>query len=156
MARNTKRRPQYSKRRRNRNSSSPSPMPKPLPLQTCLCPRLSPSPFTLTKGSAPKRPSREQRKKTHQERIKAFFRRETNKDYKELIINTEALERRVAMMENGILQGFDAERLDRPNGQGNIQRQSSKSRSRTQSRLCRHWAGEECLPSLLGYAARCQ
>ena len=46
------------------------------------------------------------------ERLKALFRREANKDYKELIINTEALERRVAMMENGILQGFDVERLD--------------------------------------------
>ena len=44
------------------------------------------------------------------ERIMAFFRREKNQDYKEIIINTEALERRVAMMENGILQGFDIER----------------------------------------------
>ena len=41
-----------------------------------------------------------------------FFRGEKNKDYKELIINTEALERRVARIENGILQGFDVERLD--------------------------------------------
>ena len=47
------------------------------------------------------------------ERIMAFFRREKNHDYKELIINTEALERRVAMMENGILQAFDIERLDK-------------------------------------------
>ena len=47
------------------------------------------------------------------ERILAFFRREKNKDYKEIIINTEALERRVAMMENGILQSFDIERLDK-------------------------------------------
>ena len=47
------------------------------------------------------------------ERIMAFFRREKNQDYKEIIINTEALERRVAMMENGILQGFDIERLDK-------------------------------------------
>lgn len=47
------------------------------------------------------------------ERIMAFFRREKNQDYKELIINTEALERRVAMMENGILQAFDIERLDK-------------------------------------------
>ena len=46
------------------------------------------------------------------ERVLAFFRREKNKDYKELIINTEALERRVALMVNGILQGFDIERLD--------------------------------------------
>ena len=46
------------------------------------------------------------------ERILSFFRREKDKDYKELIINTEALERRVAMMENGILQGFDVERLN--------------------------------------------
>ena len=44
-------------------------------------------------------------------RILAFFRRETNKDYKELIINTEALERRVALIENGVLQAFDVERL---------------------------------------------
>ena len=43
----------------------------------------------------------------------AFFRREKNQDYKEIIINTEALERRVAMMENGILQAFDIERLDK-------------------------------------------
>ncbi len=47
------------------------------------------------------------------ERILAFFRREKNQDYKEIIINTEALERRVAVMENGILQGFDIERLDK-------------------------------------------
>ena len=47
------------------------------------------------------------------ERIMAFFRREENQDYKEIIINTEALERRVAMMENGILQAFDIERLDK-------------------------------------------
>ena len=45
------------------------------------------------------------------ERIAAFFRGEKNKDYKELIINTEALERRVARIENGILQGFEVERL---------------------------------------------
>ena len=41
-----------------------------------------------------------------------FFPKEKDKDYKELIINTEALERRVARIENGILQGFDVERLD--------------------------------------------
>ena len=49
------------------------------------------------------------------ERIVAFFRGE-NKDYKELIINTEALERRVARIENGILQGFEVELWRRPNG----------------------------------------
>jgi ribonuclease G len=47
------------------------------------------------------------------ERIMSFFRREKKEDYKEIIINTEALERRVAMMENGILQAFDIERLDK-------------------------------------------
>ena len=50
----------------------------------------------------------------------AFFRREKNQDYKEIIINTEALERRVAMMENGILQGFDIERLDKDRMVGEI------------------------------------
>ena len=52
------------------------------------------------------------KKRPIRERILAFFRGEKNKDYKELIINTEALERRVARIENGILQGFDVERLD--------------------------------------------
>ena len=46
------------------------------------------------------------------ERILAFFRGEKNQDYKELIINTEALERRVARIQNGKLQCFDVERLD--------------------------------------------
>ena len=45
------------------------------------------------------------------ERIFAFFRGEKNKDYQELIINTEALERRIARIENGILQDFEVERL---------------------------------------------
>ena len=52
------------------------------------------------------------KKRPIRERILAFFRGEKNQDYKELIINTEALERRVARIENGILQGFDVERLD--------------------------------------------
>ena len=54
----------------------------------------------------------EQKNDRLEERILAFFRREKNKDYEELIINTEALERRVALIENGILQAFDVERLD--------------------------------------------
>ena len=52
------------------------------------------------------------KKRPIRERILAFFRGEKNQDYKELIINTEALERRVARIENGVLQGFDVERLD--------------------------------------------
>ena len=74
-------------------------------------PPVEPGPFISTRGNCEKALDRA-KKRPIRERIKAFFRRETNKDYKELIINTEALERRVAMMENGILQGFDAERLD--------------------------------------------
>ena len=62
-------------------------------------------PFHVDKGSCGMKPG-ESEEPTIRERILAFFRRQQSKDYKELIINTEALERRVAMMENGILQAL--------------------------------------------------
>ena len=113
MARNTKRRPQYSKRRRNRNSSSPSPDAETAPsAEDMSSAPIEPKPIHIDKRELREKALERAKKRPIRERIKAFFRRETNKDYKELIINTEALERRVAMMENGILQGFDVERLD--------------------------------------------
>jgi len=74
---------------------------------------LEPKPVRIDKNEL--RSSALQRAKSRpiRERILAFFRRQKNEDYKEIIINTEALERRVAIMENGILQGFDIERLDK-------------------------------------------
>ena len=70
-------------------------------------------PFHVDKGKLRDQALERAKNRPIRERILAFFRRQQSKDYKELIINTEALERRVAMMENGILQAFDIERLDK-------------------------------------------
>ena len=70
-------------------------------------------PFHVDKGKLRDEALARAKNRPIRERILAFFRRQQSKDYKELIINTEALERRVAMMENGILQAFDIERLDK-------------------------------------------
>lgn len=70
-------------------------------------------PFHVDKGKLRDEALERAKNRPIRERIIAFFRRQQSKDYKELIINTEALERRVAMMENGILQAFDIERLDK-------------------------------------------
>lgn len=74
---------------------------------------LEPRPFLIDRKELRESALERAKNRPIRERIVAFFRREKNQDYKELIINTEALERRVAMMENGILQGFDIERLDK-------------------------------------------
>ncbi len=112
MARNTKHRPHYSNRRRNRNSSPSSDPESASSPEDMSSPPVEPRPIHIDKRELREKALDRAKKRPIRERIKAFFRRETNKDYKELIINTEALERRVAIMENGILQGFDVERLD--------------------------------------------
>ena len=110
MARNTKRRPNYSKRRRNRTSSaSPDPETNGNDLTA---PPAEAKPIHIDKRELRDACLERVKNRPIRERIVSFFRREPDKDYRELIINTEALERRVAMMENGILQGFDIERLD--------------------------------------------
>ena len=73
---------------------------------------VEPRPISIDKTILRKDSLERAKKRPIRERIFAFFRKEKDKDYKELIINTEALERRVARIENGILQGFDVERLD--------------------------------------------
>ena len=111
MARNTKRRPHYSNEedpRRKAEKRKPAHAKNDLTLRSMLS--LHPSP--LIKGNLREEAIERAKKRPIRERISAFFRRETNKDYKELIINTEALERRVALIENGVLQAFDVERLD--------------------------------------------
>ena len=110
MARNTKRRPHYSKRRRNRGSSKSSETD--LSTGDLSSPPVEPKPIHIDKRELRESAFERAKNRPIRERIVSFFRREPDKDYKELIINTEALERRVAMMENGILQGFDVERLD--------------------------------------------
>ena len=110
MARNTKRRSNYSKNRRNHSSRG---KPKNPSTNDDLSSAPSePDPILIDKKELRDGALERAKSRPIRERIMAFFRREANKDYKELIINTEALERRVARIENGILQGFDVERLD--------------------------------------------
>lgn len=110
MARNTKRRSNYSKNRRN-HSSRGKPK-KPNTTNDLSSAPSEPDPILIDKKELRDGALERAKSRPIRERIMAFFRREANKDYKELIINTEALERRVARIENGILQGFDVERLD--------------------------------------------
>ena len=110
MARNTKRRPNYSKRRRSKNKAGNNKAAE--EKNDLTLPPVEPAPISIDKGKLREEAIERAKKRPIRERILAFFRRETNKDYKELIINTEALERRVALIENGVLQAFDVERLD--------------------------------------------
>ena len=110
MARNTKRKPNYSKRRRSKNKAGNNTTAE--EKNDLTLPPVEPAPISIDKGKLREEAIERAKKRPIRERILAFFRRETNKDYKELIINTEALERRVALIENGVLQAFDVERLD--------------------------------------------
>ena len=112
MARNTKRRPNYSKRRRNRGRGPSDSSTDGSASADLSLPPVEPKPIHINKRDLREKALERAKNRPIRERIVSFFRREPNEDYKELIINTEALERRVAMMENGILQGFEVERLD--------------------------------------------
>ena len=96
---------------RNRRKHAPSPDQSSNPNDLTSSPK-EPKPVHIDKAKLREESLQRAKKRPIRERILAFFRGEKNKDYKELIINTEALERRVARIENGILQGFDVERLD--------------------------------------------
>jgi len=103
-----------SSSRNNKNKSSSGSVNADSPVKTDLTQApVEPPPFHVDKGKLREHALERAKNRPIRERILAFFRRQQSKDYKELIINTEALERRVAMMENGILQGFDIERLDK-------------------------------------------
>ena len=111
MARNTK---HYTKKKKNSSASDPKAqnddrMPEGTDMTAA---PVEPRPISIDKTILRKDSLERAKKRPIRERIFAFFRKEKDKDYKELIINTEALERRVARIENGILQGFDVERLD--------------------------------------------
>jgi ribonuclease G len=110
MARNTKRRPNYSKRRRSNKNAEKRKADS--DINNLTLPPVEPAPISIDKGKLREAAIERAKKRPIRERILAFFRRETKQDYKELIINTEALERRVALIENGVLQAFDVERLD--------------------------------------------
>ena len=96
MARNTKRRLNYSKRRRNR-TSSPSPDPE-TNGNDLTAPPAEAKPIHIDKRELRDACLERVKNRPIRERIVSFFRREPDKDYRELIINSEALERRVAMM----------------------------------------------------------
>lgn len=109
MARNTKRRSKYAKQgARGRSKTKES---QPSPQNDVGSPPVEPEPILIDKRELRDGALERAKNRPIYERILTFFRREANKDYKELIINTEALERRVARIDNGILQGFDVERL---------------------------------------------
>ena len=110
MARNTKRRPNYSKRRRSNKKAEKKKLEA--DKNDLTLPPMEPAPISIDKCKLREEAIERAKKRPIRERILAFFRRETKQDYKELIINTEALERRVALIENGVLQAFDVERLD--------------------------------------------
>ena len=108
MARNTKRRSNYSRNRGRATQNQPRNQKK----NDLSSSPVEPEPILIDKRKLRDGALERAKNRPIYERILTFFRREKNKDYKELIINTEALERRVARIENGILQGFDVERLD--------------------------------------------
>lgn len=101
-----------SRNNTNKSSTGSANPDSPVPTDLTQAP-VEPPPFHVDKGKLREHALERAKNRPIRERILAFFRRQQSKDYKELIINTEALERRVAMMENGILQGFDIERLDK-------------------------------------------
>ena len=70
-------------------------------------------PIRISKGELRKKARERAKKRPIRERImqKLFFRGE-EKSYKELIINCEALETRVALLKEGILEDFDVERKE--------------------------------------------
>lgn len=108
MSRNTKNR----SHNRRRNRSNRKPVENAEPKNDLTRAPTEPKPIHIDKKELRESALDRAKNRPIRERILSFFRREKDKDYKELIINTEALERRVAMMENGILQGFDVERLN--------------------------------------------
>ena len=90
MARKTKRRPNYSKHRSSRKKASESDSKNKNDLTR---PPVEPSPISIDKGKL-REQALERAKKDLFEKEFQLFQKKTNKDY-ELIINTEALERRL-------------------------------------------------------------
>ena len=74
-------------------------------------PPQEPTPTLIDKGDLRKQAEERAKKRPIRERIAAFFRpRDEEKEYNELIINSEALERRVAHLRDGVLENFSVER----------------------------------------------
>ena len=90
--------------------------------------------------------------RTRQTNDRAWLPRQTGN---KLIINCEKLERRVALLENGVLEEYSIERADRPqHRRQHFQRPRQEHRARPQGDVRRHRLREECLPPFLGRAPR--
>ena len=71
------------------------------------------TPILIDKGELRKSAQERAKNRPIRERILSFFRSaDEQKEYKEIIINSEALERRVALLLNGVLDDFSVERKE--------------------------------------------
>ena len=76
------------------------------------------------------------------------------KPFREIIINAEPLEQRVAFLVDGVLEKFDIERAGEDRMVGSIfNGKDSKPRAGPSSGLCRYRDAQERLPTLLGHYA---
>lgn len=111
MARKTRRRHNHRKNRKSQNvettvsDASIEDQLKEAPEE--------PEPQLIDKGDLRQEAQERAANRPIRERILSFFRRDDGqKDYKEIIINSEALERRVALLQNGVLDDFSVERKE--------------------------------------------
>jgi ribonuclease G len=111
MARKTKRRHHHRKHRKSQNVETTVSNAS-IEDQLKEAPR-EPEPQLIDKGDLRKEAQERAANRPIRERILSFFRRDDGlKDYKEIIINSEALERRVALLQNGVLDDFSVERKE--------------------------------------------
>ena len=82
-------------------------------------------------------------------RIAKAIKRE-KKAYTELIINSEPLEKRVALLKDGVLEKFEVERTGEAREVGAIFKGRIQNLG-PEGRFRRHRRREECLPPLLGH-----
>ena len=111
MARKSGRKPNY---RKHRKSASDKPGATELSIEKQLGEAPDePEPIKIDKGDLRKQAQERAKNRPIRERIISFFRPSgEEKEYKEIIINSEALERRVALLQNGVLDDFSVERKE--------------------------------------------
>ena len=80
---------------------------------------------------------------------KAMSKEETT--FKELIINSEPLERRMAFLDDGVLQKFEVEKTDQEQMVGAVFKGRIQNHEPGIKADGRYWTTEECISTLLGY-----
>ena len=111
MARKSKRRPNHRKHRNSQRAQA-NVADVPIEKQLSEAPE-EPTPILIDKGELRKTAQERAKNRPIRERILSFFRSEDDqKEYKEIIIHSEALERRVALLHNGVLDDFNVERKE--------------------------------------------